>query len=109
MKLIIAIVNQEDAKGLASGLSEVGLTSTTIATTGGFLKQGNATMLIGVEEARLSEVLSIIKDNCEAHVEVISSMPPIEMPGGVYTAGPMEVQVGGAIVFILNVEDVYHF
>ncbi len=103
MKLVISIVHRDDAEGLLSALMEKGYRATKISTTGGFLREGNATILVGVEEDRVPDVLDIIKCNCHTRTQYVTPLPPVNAPGEVYIPMPIEVQVGGATVFILEV------
>ena len=104
MKLVFAIVHNDDAGQLTSKLRETNFQFTLVSTTGGFLREGNATILIGVEPEKLEEVLKIIKANCRTRTQFVNPMPPVMEPGELYLAQPVEVQVGGATVFVVNVE-----
>ena len=104
MKLIIAIVHSDDADALVRVLQQRGCRSTRISTTGGFLREGNATVLIGTDAAQVEEVLGIIRENCHARTQLVSPLPPVAEAGELYIPRPVEVQVGGAIVFVLDVE-----
>jgi len=104
MKLIIAIVHSDDADALVRVLQQKGCRSTRISTTGGFLREGNATVLIGTDAAQVEEVLGIIRENCHARTQLVSPLPPVAEAGELYIPRPVEVQVGGAIVFVLDVE-----
>lgn len=103
MKLIICIVHSDDADQLTLALRERGFRSTKISTTGGFLREGNATILIGIEEARVDEVLSVVRQNCHTRTEYVNPLPPVMEPGELYMPNPVEVQVGGATIFVLDV------
>ena len=109
MKLIVSIVHSDDADGLIGALMQKGYRATKISTTGGFLREGNATILIGTEEKTVSELLSIIKANCHTRTQFVNPLPPVMEPGELYMPNPIEVQVGGATVFILNVEQFWRF
>jgi len=104
VKLLLAIVQREDASGLIDRLTEAGFRATRINTAGGFLKESNATVLLGVEDAQVEPVLAIIKANCHTRTQYINPLPPVMEPGEFYMPYPVEVQVGGATVFVLNVE-----
>lgn len=104
MKLVLTIVHSDDAADLASALSEAGVGVTRIKSLGGFLKRPNATFLIGVPDNRLEDVISLIRDQCHTRTESVSPIPPIVEPGEVYLPYPIEVEVGGATIFVLNVE-----
>lgn len=104
MKMITAIVNYKDTNRVCQALTEKGFEHTRLATTGGFLRAGNTTVLMGVEDARLDEALAIIQSNCKRRKETVPEMPPAEMPTGIYNQFPTEVTVGGAIVFVTEVQ-----
>ena len=105
MKLLIAIVQGEDAPGLIDALIDSGYPGPTrINSAGGFLKQGNATLFLGVDQQRVNEVLRIIRENCHTRTQFINPLPPIMEPGEFYMPYPVEVQVGGATVFTMDVD-----
>jgi uncharacterized protein YaaQ len=104
MKLIMSIVNTDDARDLIEALMRSGHRATTISTTGGFLREGNATILSGVEDDQVASVLEIIRENCHTRIQYVNPLPPAIEPGELYMPTPMEVEVGGATVFIFNVE-----
>jgi len=104
MKLVVAIVHNEDAGALVDALLEREYRATRLHSSGGFLKQSNATVIIGVEDAQVDEVITIVRENCNARTQVVNPMPPIMEPGEFFMPYPLEVEVGGATVFVLPVE-----
>ncbi len=104
MKSVVAIVQSDDAGSLTDALREKDFQSTLISSTGGFLREGNATILIGVEDAQVDAVLKVIRDNCKTRTQFVNPMPPVMEPGELYMPQPVEVQVGGAVVFVVDVE-----
>jgi len=104
MKLIVSIVHSDDADTLIRALQEKGHRCTKISTTGGFLREGNATVLIGAEEDQVDGILEIIRRNCHARRQLVSPLPPVAEAGELYIPRPVEVQIGGATVFVVNVE-----
>ncbi|TAL07172.1 MAG: hypothetical protein EPO00_09740 [Chloroflexota bacterium] len=104
MKLIVAIVHNEDAGALVNALLEKDHRATRLQSSGGFLKQSNATVIVGVDEAHVEEILGIIRENCTSRTQVVNPMPPIMEPGEFFMPYPLEVEVGGATVFVLPVE-----
>jgi uncharacterized protein YaaQ len=104
MKLVVAIVNNEDAGVLVDALLEREYRATRMHSSGGFLKQSNATVIVGVDEEQIEEVLGIVRDNCHARTQIVNPMPPIMEPGEFFMPYPLEVEVGGATVFVLPVE-----
>lgn len=105
MKLIIAVVQDEDAQKLISTLMNEGYGVTKLATTGGFLKAGNTTLLIGVENERIPRALSLIDKVCKSRKQIATSPSPVAGTTGVYVPYPIEVTVGGATVFVVDVEE----
>lgn len=103
MKLIICIVQDQDSGSLIDDLTEQQFRVTKLASTGGFLKSGNTTLLLGVEDEEVDNVLKIIDDNCKTR-ELATSLLTVTMPGDSYIPFPLEVQVGGATIFILDIE-----
>jgi uncharacterized protein YaaQ len=103
MKLLIAIVQDQDVINLIDELTEKEYRVTKLASTGGFLKSGNTTLLMGVEDENVSDVLDIIEANCKTR-EITTSLLTVTMPGDAYIPYPLEVRVGGATVFVLDVE-----
>ena len=110
MKMIIAIVQDEDSSRLISALMNDGFGVTKLATTGGFLRAGNTTLLIGVDDERFDACLHIIEKLCKSRRQVTTS-PMAGSAGTVnmYAQMPIEVTVGGATVFVLNVEQFAKF
>jgi uncharacterized protein YaaQ len=104
MKLIIAIVQDEDASRLISSLMNEGFGVTKLATTGGFLRAGNTTLLVGVEDDMNDKCLAVIEKVCKSRKQIATS--PITMGGttGMYAPYPVEVTVGGATVFVMTVD-----
>jgi uncharacterized protein YaaQ len=109
MKLIMAVVQDQDSNKLSQRLIEQHFRATKLASTGGFLKAGNTTFIIGTEDERLQEALDIIKQNCQSRDQVA---PPLSPMGGnvdAYVPYPVEVPVGGATVFVLPIEQFHQF
>jgi uncharacterized protein YaaQ len=104
MKLVVAIVHNEDAGVLVDALLEREYRATRLHSSGGFLKQSNASVIVGVEDAQVDEVLGIVRENCHARTQIVNPMPPIMEPGEFFMPYPLEVEVGGATVFVLPVE-----
>ena len=104
MKLIIAIVQDEDASRLMSTLLNEGYRVTKLATTGGFLRAGNTTLLLGVEDDKYDGAIEIIEKVCKSRKQIATSPSTMSGSPGVYVPYPIEVVVGGATVFVMNVE-----
>ncbi|EKK20035.1 protein from nitrogen regulatory protein P-II (GLNB) family [Fructilactobacillus florum 8D] len=108
MKLVVAIVQEKDSTKLQNQLNHQKIIATQLATKGGFLKAKNITYLIGIEDQRVKEVLDTIKEVCQARSQYVT--PPINLVGSISdTSYPVEVQVGGATVMVLPMDNFYHF
>jgi uncharacterized protein YaaQ len=71
MKMIVSIVKDEDTDPVIVALAEQGYTVTRIASTGGFLRQGRSTLMVGVEANKVDDAIQVINDNCAPTVEPI--------------------------------------
>ena len=104
MKLIIAIVQDEDASRLVSKLMNEGYGVTKLATTGGFLRAGNTTLLLGVDDEKFDGAMAVIEKVCKARKQIATAPTSMTGVNGVYSPYPIEVMVGGATVFVLSVD-----
>lgn len=105
MKLIIAIVQDEDSSKLLSKLMQSGYGVTKLATTGGFLKAGNTTLLLGVEEDRVEDAIRIVESVCKSRKQITPAAATVAgMTHGEFAAFPVEVTIGGATLFVLTVD-----
>lgn len=103
MKLLIAIVQDADVNFLVDSLTDKGYRITKLATTGGFLKKGNTTLLIGVEED-LDEVLGIIEKNCKKRSTTTTIINPTAESSLLTNTVPIDITVGGATIFLIDVD-----
>ncbi|SHG75944.1 cyclic-di-AMP receptor [Ornithinibacillus halophilus] len=109
MKLIIAVVQDKDSNRLTDALGQGNFKVTKLATTGGFLKEGNTTLMIGCEDDYVDEALDIIRDNCSKREQMVAPISPMGGNADSYIPKPVKVEVGGATVFILPIESFFHF
>lgn len=105
MKMLVVIVQDNDLAPLLGSLNKNGFSVTKLASTGGFLRTGNTTLLIGTQDERVDSALHCIEATCKSrtmltHDQVHSDVPDVTMN--------MEVVVGGATVFILDVAQFFH-
>jgi len=108
MKLIFAIVQNDDSKKLIKALVHQRISVTRIASTGGFLHGGNTTLMIGIEKDRVEETLEIIKSKSSVRKEFM--VVPSALPGCADSSPtPVQVTLGGATVFIVDVESHHKF
>ncbi len=104
MKLILAVVQAEDAGGLLTQLTDQGFRATRIKTAGGFLRETNATVFLGVEDDQVEVALQIVRENCVTRRQQINPVPPVMEPGEFFLPYPVEVEVGGATIWVLDVD-----
>lgn len=102
MKLMIAIVSNDDAHALNSALTKDNFQVTKLSTTGGFLKMGNSTLLIGTDNDKVERCIEIIKTVCKQRTELVPSTAAYDI--GRFATFPVEVTVGGATIFVMDVE-----
>ena len=102
MKLVLAIISGEDSSKVASALTKEGFFVTKLATSGGFLSAGNTTFIIGTEDEKVPGLIEVLKSTCSTRGQLKPSAPSLGL--GMFSAAPMEVQAGGATVFVLDIE-----
>jgi uncharacterized protein YaaQ len=102
MKLIFAIVSNDDSSRVSKELTKNKYSVTKLATTGGFLMAGNTTFLIGTDDDRVDDVIRIIGMHSKKRTQMVPSSASYGV--GMYTSFPVEVQVGGATIFVTNIE-----
>lgn len=101
MKLVLAIVDDDDAGALMDALIEHEFTATKLASTGGFLRRGNTTLLMGIDDDRVDTAIEVIRSVCVRRKKLLPQTPA-EIPTSI--AMPIEVESGGATVFVLDVQ-----
>jgi uncharacterized protein YaaQ len=103
-KLLVIISSDADADGLIRALVQRGHAATKIGSSGGFLRRGNTTLLCGVPAVAVDEVIGLVRTMCPARSELLT-LSALPLAGEVpFVTEPVEVRVGGAVVFVLNVE-----
>ncbi len=103
MKLVIGIINNDDANDLLTEITKASFQATKLSTSGGFLKMGNVTVLVGVEDEKVDEVVEIFKTCCSRRTQMIPTAPPY-LGEGFVSAAPVQVTIGGATLFIIDVD-----
>jgi uncharacterized protein YaaQ len=103
MKLIVAIVQDEDTPALTEALVAAGHRFTKVSTTGSFLRTGNTSLLIGVEDELVATIMGILRRTCRRRTQVAVPYSPALEPGLLYMPENFEVEVGGAVVFVAKV------
>ena len=105
MKLVMAIIHDEDAFHIMDHLSSKGISVTKLASTGGFLRAGNTTLLCGVTEDRIPELVDVIEKKCKSRKQITSVNAMNVNAAESFAPYPVEVTVGGATIFVLHVEE----
>ena len=103
MKLLFAIINNDDSHAVQSALTKNGIQATKLASSGGFLMAGNTTFMVCSEDDKVDEIIEIIKEHSHKRQQFV---PNSTTSYGVGALGsyPVEVTVGGATVFVTNIE-----
>lgn len=105
MKLVIAIVNNDDSHTVQAEIMKAGFQATKLSTSGGFLRAGNVTFLCGVEDDKLSDLIEIISKFSRQRKQMVQ--PTSTFLTEAFLTSAVEVTVGGATVFVLDVEQFY--
>lgn len=105
MRLVIAMIQDQDVNKLLGVLTEHNYSATKLASTGGFLRQGNTTLLIGVTDDKVTEVTELIKNTCHSRKQLITPLASVGRTMNNYMPNPVEVSVGGATIFVVDVLD----
>jgi uncharacterized protein YaaQ len=105
MKLAICIVHNRDRNKLTDEMLKAGFKFTVIGSTGGFLREGNSTLLIGVEEELIPALKEIVQASCKAREQMVNVMPFEAAPPGAFIPSPVKVPVGGAVMFFIDVDE----
>lgn len=109
VKLAVCIVNSRDKSRVTDELVKAGFKFTVIGSTGGFLREGNTTILIGVEEEELGTLKKVMAANCQRREQLVNVTPYEAASPGAFIPSPVKVPVGGAVMFLLNVDQFHRF
>ena len=109
MKMVIAIVQDKDANKLGTEFVKANVRATRLATSGGFLRSGNTTFMIGIEDERVDEVLELIKETSHTRKQFMTPAVSLDVSMESTASTPMEFQVGGATVFVQDIEQFHRF
>lgn len=105
MKMVMAVIQDADAAGLMRVLAKHSFDATKLASTGGFLREGNTTMMIGVEDERLEELKTLIGGACRTRTRLVAPNVAAGEQSESLGQEPLEVPVGGAVLFVLGVQE----
>jgi uncharacterized protein YaaQ len=99
----MAIISSDDSRDALDRLTKAGFRATVISTTGGFLREGNTTIFVGTEDQKVTQAVEVLRQTCRRRTQWVSPLPTLEGPG-LEMSEPIEVGVGGAVIFVMNVE-----
>ncbi len=109
MKLVVTIVHDRDKNRITEALLRNGFKFTKVASTGGFLREGNVTLFVGVDDDDVARLMDIVNESCKTREQFVNVLPPDASPVGSFMPSPVKVLVGGAVVFVLDVEQFHRF
>ncbi|WP_347298698.1 cyclic-di-AMP receptor [Dolosigranulum savutiense] len=109
MKLVVAIIQNQDSRRLQDIFVEQGIRATKLSSTGGFLRAGNTTFLIGAKDRKVDDILAIIQENCSTREQKMVNPASYDFTIETDLTFPIDVEVGGATVFVLPVEAFHQF
>lgn len=102
MKLVYAIVNNDDTYAVSKGLLKNGIRATKLSSTGGFLMSGNTTFMICCEDGQVDDVIEVCKKHSRKRKQFVPSSLIMEQELG--ASQPVEVTIGGATIFVTDIE-----
>lgn len=109
MKLILAVVEDKDSNRLIDALGRKEFKTTKLSSTGGFLKEGNTTLMVGCEDEYIDQALDIIKKNSSQREQMVAPISPMGGNTDSYIPQPINIEVGGATVFVVPVDQFHQF
>lgn len=109
VKLAISIVHNRDKGKVTEELVRAGFKFTIIGSTGGFLREGNTTFLLGIEDEEIEMLKQIFAQHCQTRDQVMNVMPFEASQPATFIPAPVKVPVGGAVLFLLDVEQFHRF
>lgn len=104
MKLLVAVLHRRDIAPSVDALLAEGFRATHIDSAGGFLREGNSTLLVGIEEERIPEALAILRGHCKSRLQEVKLPIPLFQDEAKVVGEPIQVKVGGAVIFVLSVD-----
>ncbi len=103
MKLVLAVIQNEDEDALTDAMETEGLSVTRIGSSGGFLRANNITLMSAVEDHQVDRVLALLSKHCKRRTKHLHPWVP-SMEARERFLGAVPIEVGGAAVFILKLE-----
>ena len=104
MKLVVTVIHDRDKQRTMDAMRRAGHKFTQVASTGGFLREGNVTLLVGAEDDEVEALLALVAENCKTREQFVNLLPPDTVQVGAFMPSPVKVLVGGAVAFVVDVE-----
>ncbi len=104
MKLVIAVVHPKDADACTDGLTSAGFICTRINSFGGFLDRQNVTLMVGVDTPLVDDVMAVLRRSARRRNETLEAGSAVGSVSSMTVPIPMDVEVGGATVFVVDVD-----
>lgn len=102
--MVMAVVGNEDSSTLLDRLVRRGFSATVTSSRGGFYHLGNTTIFCGVNDGDVEDVLGVIRESCPSRVQYVTPLPPAMEPGEMHMPSPVQKHVGGATIFVFNID-----
>lgn len=102
MKLIFAVVNNDDSSRVMNAITEAGFQATKLASTGGFLKAGNTTFMLAVDDCKVDKVIEVIKAHSKRRTQMLPSAESYNANS--FASFPAEISIGGATIIVTNID-----
>lgn len=108
MKFVVSVVHKDDSVMLLNALAKQGYRVTSFESAGGFQRKGNMTLFAGVEDDQVDEIVSLIRQNCQSRTQRVGSLPAVMESGKSYVLEETEeVEAGGTVIFVLDVDQFF--
>lgn len=105
----MAVIEDKDSNRLIDALNKKDFKTTKLSSTGGFLKEGNTTLIIGCDDEYVDDALRIIKEKSSQREQMVAPISPMGGNTDSYIPRPINIEVGGSTVFVLPVDQFHQF
>jgi len=105
MKLILAVIQDANTSALMRVLKEQSIGVTKLASTGGFLREGNTTLMIGLNDEHLDHLKALMQRTCRTRTRLVTPYIPMGPQDEGVGNEPLEVTVGGGVLFVMGVQE----
>jgi uncharacterized protein YaaQ len=109
MKLAICILHNRDRNRISDELTRAGFKFTVLSSTGGFLREGNTTLMVGLNDDEVTTLRELMSEFCSSREQMLNVASYEANPTAALLAAPVKVPVGGAVMFLMPVEEFHRF